>query len=179
VRYWQQEEQRIGCAIDLRVMAVAALRIPELKEQVITILQRIGGTNSKVDETQIFNLLQSLLWLNCHDSCPDCIQTSQPYQEFVRPSRSLLLKLLQPLREPIQYNSSQWKENLLQELQTNYRTRIACEQSYLEDCKQELLTLLTEPIEIGYQFYYPMIERLALTEKQWIIHLHIREFLYA
>ena len=176
---WQQEERRIGCAIDLRVMAVAALRITEIREQVVIVLKRIGGPSAKVSEPQIFNLLQSLLWLNCHDSCPDCIQTSQPYQTLVQPSRSLLLMLLQPQSEPITYSSPQWRENLLLQLTSQYQARITCEQTLLEECKQELLTLLTEPIEIGYQFHFLTVERLALTDNRWIIYLHIQELLYA
>jgi hypothetical protein len=87
--------------------------------------------------------------------------------------------LLQPEREPIPYSSPQWKEILLEELISHYQAHITCKQIQLEDCNQELLTLLTEPIEIGYQFYFPMVERIALTDKQWIIHLRIRELLYA
>jgi hypothetical protein len=179
VRFWQQEEGRIGCAIDLRVMAVAALRIPEIKEQVREVLERIGGPQARTDESQIFNLLQSLLWLSCHDSCPDCIEAQQPYQQLARPSRTLLLTLLHPHAHPIVYGMPGWKDHIQQELTSVYHVQISCEQSHLEDCKKSLLGILTEPIEIGFQFFFPMVERLARTGQQWIIDMSIRELMYA
>jgi len=179
VRFWQQEEERIGCAIDLRVMAVAALRIPEIKEQVGAVLERIGGSQARTDESQIFNLLQSLLWLSCHDSCPDCIEAQQPYQELARPSRALLLTLLHPHAQPIVYGMLGWKEHVQRELASVHYVQISCEQDHLEDCKKSLLDILTEPIEIGFQFFFPMVERLARTGRQWIIDVSIRELMYA
>lgn len=179
VRFWHQEEERIGCAIDLRVMAVAALRIPAIKEQVRDVLERIGGTQTRTDESQIFNLLQSLLWLSCHDSCPDCIETQQPYQQLARPSRTLLLTLLNPRTHPIPYGLSAWKEHVQQELASAYYVQISCEQGLLEECKKSLLDILTEPIEIGFQFFFPMVERVARVGQQWIIDMSIRELMYA
>lgn len=179
VRYWRQEEERIGCAIDLRVMAVAALRIPEIKEQVREVLERIGVPEARTDESQIFNLLQSLLWLNCHNSCPDCVEAQQPYQQLARPSRALLLALLYPHAQPIAYGVPRWKEQVQQELTSAYHVRISCEQDHLEECKKCLLDMLTEPIEIGFQFFYPGVERLARTGRQWIIEVSVRELMYA
>ncbi len=179
VRLWQQEEERIGCAIDLRVMAVAALRIPEIKGQVGEVLERIGGSQARTDASQIFNLLQSLLWLNCHDSCPDCIEVQQPYQELARPSRALLLTLLYPHAQSIVYGMPGWKEHVQRELASAYHVQISCEQDHLEDCKRSLLDILIEPIEIGFQFFFPAVERLARTGRQWIINMSIRELMYA
>ena len=179
VRFWQQEEERIGCAIDLRVMAVAALRIPEIKEQVGEVLERIGGSQARTDAGQIFNLLQSLLWLNCHDSCPDCIEVQQPYQELARPSRALLLILLYPHMQSIVFGMPGWKEHVQRELASAYHVQISCEQDHLEDCKRSLLDILIEPIEIGFQFFFPAVERLARTGRQWIINMSIRELMYA
>lgn len=179
VRYWQREEERIGCSIDLRVMAVAALRTPEIKEQVEEVLKRIGGPTARTDENQIFNLLQSLLWLNCHDSCPDCIEAQQPYQELARPSRALLLTLLYPDSQSIVYNAPDWQEQVQRTLAAAYHVQISCEQGQLEGCKKSLLDMLTEPIEIGFQFFYPSVERLARSGGLWVIDVSIRELMYA
>ncbi len=179
VRFWQQEEERVGCTIDLRVMAVAALSIPEIKEQVKEVLERIGGPQMRTDESQIFNLLQSLLWLDCHDSCPDCIEAQQPYQELVRPSRSLLLTLLYPHAQPVVFGIPGWAEHVQRELTSVYHAQISCGQDSLEDCKKGLLDILTEPIEIGFQFFFPMVERIARTGRQWTIDISIRELMYA
>src|SRR5205823_4544745 len=90
---WDEEEQRLGAAIDLRVMAVVGARIPEIASQVQEVLGRIGG-DATLDESLVFNLLQSLLWLRCTDSCPDCVETRPPYQDLARASRALLATLV-------------------------------------------------------------------------------------
>jgi DEAD/DEAH box helicase/Helicase conserved C-terminal domain len=175
VKRWEQEEQRIGCAIDLRVMAVAALKLPEIKNQVNDLLKRIGGT-TKVDEPQLFNLLQSLLWFRCHDSCPDCIEKQHPYQQLIRPSRTLLLMLLNRHEQKIAYGSPDWKEQVQHLLSSIYSAQLGCEQELLEECKKSLLSMLFEPVEIGFQFFYPFIERITRNGRHWTIGLSIREF---
>ncbi len=176
VRHWSEEEQRIGCAIDVRVMAVAARQIPEIATMVTAVLQRIGGTTN-VDETQVFNLLQSLLWLTCHDSCPDCIETWQPYQETVRPSRAVLFSLLTPRATPIVYGEIGWRDKAAHLLGTEYHARIRCGQDQLAACKKDLLDVSVTPIEADYQLFYPTVERIGRMDRQWTIDLVVGEML--
>ena len=178
-RHWQQEEERIGCAIDMRVMAVAALRIPEIKKQVEDLLQHIGGSTVKAERSQVFNLLQSLLWLSCHDSCPDCIEEQHPFQQLARPSRALLLALLDPHGQPITYGVPGWKEQVHRLLASNYHTQIRCTQDQLEECKKALLDVLTEPVEVGFQFFYPLVEHIGRSRYEWTVDVSIRELIYA
>jgi hypothetical protein len=179
VQHWQHEEKRIGCSIDMRVMAVVALRIPEIKRQVEGLLRHIGGTAFKVERSQIFNLLQSLLWLDCHDSCPDCIDEQHPFQQLVRPSRALLLALLDSEVQLISYGMPGWKEQAYEILASHYYVRISCTQDELEDCKKALLDVLTEPVEVGFQFFYPLIEHIGRSQSEWAIEVSIRELVYA
>ena len=100
---WADEQRRLGCALDLRVMAVAAWRLDDIRIQVVRLLERVGGTVDEPEASQVFNLLQSLLWLDCRDSCPDCIERLQPYQQLAKPSRALLRALVVPAGEPVVY----------------------------------------------------------------------------
>ncbi|MFL5629229.1 MAG: protein DpdJ, partial [Ktedonobacteraceae bacterium] len=175
IQFWQSEEQRLGCAIDLRVIAVSALKNAAIEQQVKTVLERIGDT-SDVKENQIFNLLQSLLWLSCTDSCPDCIERLYQYQDFVKPSRAILLALLEPHAEQIAFGIADWQEQLRQKLMTQYAVQVTCLQNELEACKQYILDMLVEPVEIGFQFFYPTVERISRTGLSWMIELRIREF---
>jgi hypothetical protein len=175
VKHWELEQARLGCAIDLRVMSVVAREIDEVEQQVQQVLQRIGGVNVKVDESQVSNLLQSLLWLDCVDSCPDCIERWQPYQQPVRPSRAMLLTLLDPHAELVHYGEEGWQAQLEQRLATQYQAQLSCQQAELPECKQSLLASLATPIEIGFQYFFPFVERVERTGKQYVIHVVIRE----
>lgn len=173
--HWEAEENRLGIAIDLRVIAVAGYQIPTIQEQVNKALNRIGGGQPVQDETQVFNLLQSLLWLNCVDSCPDCIQTWNPYQPQIRPSRDLLMLLMSPYGPTIQYGDAYWESQLQKALATEHQAELLCEQAELAECKTALLHALTQPIDIGYQSFYPVIESIRQDKQQWRFHLIIRE----
>lgn len=178
VDFWQREEQRLGCAIDLRVIAVAALKKDEIKQQVESILVRINGTD-KVEENQIFNLFQSLLWLPCTDSCLDCIERQYQFQDFVKPSRALLLTLLEPRTQYISYDEPNWQEQMQQQLSAHYTAHLRCSQEQLEECKQTVVTLLTTPVDIGFQLLYPVVEHITRTGLVWTLKLSIREFAHA
>jgi hypothetical protein len=178
VHLWHQEEQRLNCKIDIRVIAVAALRHDEVAQRLQAVLQRIGGVSSK-DPSQSFNILQSLLWLNCTNSCPDCIEEAHWYQELVKPSRALLRSLLPPGIHRVTYEQPDWLQQVRDILSASYKVQVLCSQDQLAACKQQILNLLIEPIEIGFQFLCPTIERIMRTDLTWTIELWIKEFAYA
>jgi len=175
VHHWEAEESRLGIAIDLRVIAVAGYQIPTIQEQVKKVLNRIGGGQPVQDETLVFNLLQSLLWLNCVDSCPDCILTWNPYQAQIRPSRDLIMLLMSPYGQTIRYGDAYWESQLQKAVATEYQAELICELAELAGCKTALLHALTQPIDIGFQSFYPVIESIRQDKQQWRFHLIIRE----
>jgi hypothetical protein len=154
---------------------VGALKLPHLAKQIKDVMTRIGGISPN-DESQLFNVLQSLLWLPCTDSCPDCIEKRHKYQELTKPSRALLLSLLDPYAQHISYGQSDWKEQLQRELSSNYVVQVRCAQEQLPFCTQDLHDVLIEPIEEGFQFFYPVIERITRVGLWWTIEIRVREF---
>jgi hypothetical protein len=173
---WRSEEQRLGCAIDLRVIAVAALRRDEIEQPVKKALSRIGD-NATLLDTQIFNVLQSLLWLPCVNSCPDCIEEYSPYQNLVKPSRQLLKLLLPSNMVTVTYGQPQWREHVLHELADHYAVLLTCEQEQLPQCTEHIQELLVEKVEIGsLQYFYPVIESITRDSRLWAIELRIWEF---
>ncbi|NCC36531.1 MAG: hypothetical protein EOM24_31640 [Chloroflexia bacterium] len=168
--HWEAEQQRLGCAIDVRVMAVAAWQLNDIRAQVELVLGRISDTAS-LDESQVFNILQSLLWLDCRDSCPDCIERNQPYQRLVKPSRALLRSIVDPATNVVVYGTDGWVVQLLGRLGERYAAQVVCEQAYLTALRDELTELLVSPIEVGYQQYYPAIERVERRGDGWLVGL--------
>jgi hypothetical protein len=173
--FWRAEERRLGCAIDLRIIAVAARKRPALDQRITATLRRINDEEQAPD-SQIFNVLQSLLWLPCVNSCPDCIEHPSLYQDLVKPSRLLLLSLLPSVGKTIAYGQDAWKACVQDELVHRYVVTLTCAQDQLAQCKHDLQVLLVEHIEIGFQYFYPIIESISRTGQSWDIELRIREF---
>jgi len=136
--------------------------------------QRVGGA-SEVDETQRFNLLQSLLWLDCHDSCPDCLQLHTSYSLLTYPSRALLGMLLAKHTTAVRWGERDWQTRTLEQLGSEFTVRVECNQAELNPCSRDLTALLVQPVEVGYQFFYPVVDRISRQRTTWTIDLSIRE----
>jgi hypothetical protein len=176
VELWHSEEARLGCDIDLRVFAVAANRVSHISEQLTDILKRIGG-EKPVSDNQRFNLLQSMLWMKCTDSCEDCIKYEPRFQALVRPSRHLIRALIDQDVQVIDARDANWREALVESLSRRYEAAICCGYDQIEALKHRLLELLVEPVEIGVQVFFPVLERIERGADGWILHLIIREMI--
>jgi hypothetical protein len=177
VNHWEAEEERLGCAIDLRVIAVAARKIDEVNGHLTRVLDRINGPGQYVPESQVFNILQSLLWLPCLDSCPDCIEKSGQFQDLIHPSRLLLWSLLSLDGGAIEFRAPGWEEQVSRALEERYSCGVECKQENLAECKLALTDLLTTPIEVGFQLFYPVVERITRSGTRWRVDLALRELL--
>ena len=172
---WEAEEKRLGIEIDMRVMAVAALAITDIKDQVKNLLDRIGMGADINDETQMFNLLQSMLWMNCTDSCPDCIEKWHHFQKLVRPSRNILRTIISEDIEQIEYLSDQWKDHVMSTLKEDHQVQLLCNIDDVEGCKRDVGLVLNSPCNVGYQQFYPVIERITRNEGYLNFQLAILE----
>lgn len=172
---WSEEQYRLGCTIDLRVMAVAAGKIDEIQEQVRQVLMRIGGKGETLEESQIFNLLQSLLWLDCSDSCPDCIEYVRPYQKSAKPSRALIRSIFSFAIDAIHYGENEWIDMVVRRLVERFSAQLLCRHEDMPQMCQRLGDLLTTPLEVGFQQHYATIERVEQMQDKWLISLVIRD----
>jgi predicted RNA-binding Zn-ribbon protein involved in translation (DUF1610 family) len=171
---WRLEQERLGCDIDLRVFAVAINRRDFIREQLDAILRRIGG-GRQLGDNQRFNLLQSMLWMDCKDSCEDCIKYDSRYQPLARPSRHLLRALIERETQVIDYGTTGWRDDLVTILSSQYEAVVRCDYSELSLGKQAVVKLLTEPVEVGLQLFFPTVERIERGEDHWLIHVILRE----
>lgn len=175
VAFWNMEQDRLGTEIDLRVIAVAAANNPEIQRQVGQVLTRIGEGYQIGDTNLTYNLLQSLLWLKCHDSCPDCIERSGHYQQGPRPSRALILALLPMTGSVVHFGQERWKEEVLRCLGQTSQVILAFESHDLARCQEALVALLPEPIESGYQVLFPAVESVERHGDTWEVSLVLPE----
>jgi hypothetical protein len=172
---WEEEQSRLGCSIDLRVMAVAAWRLDDIRSQVEQVLTRVSGGGASADDSQVFNLLQSLLWLDCRDSCPDCIERPQPYQRLPKPSRALLRSIISPSSDVLEFGTPDWRDRLVSRLSEQYTARVVCQQAELSELREVLFHLLVTSIEVGFQQHYSAVERVERSGRGWLVSLVLRD----
>jgi hypothetical protein len=179
VDFWHREQTRLNATIDLRIIAVAAAGNADIQAMVHQVLTRVGESALASDAGQVYNLLQSLLWLDCRDSCPDCIERPQRYQSSPKPSRALLQTLLRTEISTIHYPEVNWQAQLEETLATLFQARLCCAEDNLTSCRSDLLTVMSTPIEVGYQVLYPVIERIERRGREWDIQVVLPELIEA
>lgn len=172
VARWRAEERRLGCAIDLRAFVVAAMRIEDLAARVRTMLAAIGGTT---EEAQLYNVLQSMLWLSCPTSCDDCIARWSPFGDRPTASRALLRSQLPPERPPVRLGDPLWRAELHERLATSFAGTVAAPHGALAELADALAEALVTPVETEFQLFYPVVERVAREGHDWLATLVVRE----
>jgi hypothetical protein len=173
---WHKEEKRLACHIDPRVFAVAGLRLEDIKDRVDIVLRQLEPSVD-IDERQRFTLIESLLWSDCLQSCPDCLQLYNPYKGFAEPSRIVLTSLLEPDYQVVDYSTPQWLKKVSEFLMQGFKVRIKAHLSKKEDCRREILNLIQVPQDMGFELLYPYVAGIHNSGTDWFFDVSIREVL--
>lgn len=171
---WHREEERLGCKVDSRVFTVACLGLPEMNEKIRHILMDLNGV-AEIEEKQLFIFIESLLWNNCKDSCPECLTLYSPYQSFYKPSRILLQSYLKPNYEKVDVSVEGWVERVESFLQQGKQVRVVCPFEKLEECQSSLANMIGQPIDYHFEMYYPYISQVSNKGSEWYFDLSVRE----
>lgn len=174
---WRIEMERLSCRILPRVFAIAALQIDDVKDNVDLMLSRISS--EEIEDKHRFNLIESLLWDECLDNCPDCLQLSNPYTEFLAPSRLILRSLLFNCETVLTYGSENWRNILREQLRQYGRVKLVTTAATLTSCRRDLMWELLEPVEIDFELLHPYINDVKNLGNEWFFDIEIREVLHA
>jgi hypothetical protein len=100
-----------------------------------------------------------------------------PYQELPHPSRYLVAQLLNIDIPVVKYQENGWGNKVRENLSSRYQTVVVCEQDKIDECKQSLLEIIIDPIEVGFQVLYPMIENISRKNQAWHVSVVVKELL--
>ncbi|MCS0674471.1 protein DpdJ [Cytobacillus firmus] len=174
--FWDQEEERLQFQITPNVFSVASLRREEIKERLNGIMREVNLNFTTT--TQAFLFMETFLFHNCHDSCPECLNLYSPFQSFLKPSRLLLQALFKPTHELHRYPSKDFLKEATKSLEGAKRLRVVVPTSEKVSFQSELFRLFHTPIEFKFQLYYPFLERVTNNGDSWYYDVSIREVSY-
>ena len=181
VETWRTASERLGVTIDLRAIAASALRITSVDLQLDLVLDEVNASGTLSPDKR-YNLLQSLLWLTCHDSCQDCLGYWSPYGDIAHPSRHLLQAVLQPVTHYVNYDADDWREQLIDRLVQDHQANLICEQDDLKQFKGDVAVFITQAVDAELQLFYPIIERIeqqthvnGISRTVWVVQFVLRE----
>lgn len=175
MNFWHEQESAIGCVIDLRVIATVAAQNSEIQDQARGILKRVSGTDEVYEDVRIANMLQSLLWVTCHDSCPDCIEKEHRYQKTQKASRSFLVVLMGFQHQAITFGGEGWQKRAKDTIINEQRVLIECGDEEISQAHAELLTWIACPIEMDFIFAYVNLSRIEKQGHKYYFELILSE----
>lgn len=174
---WHKEEHRIQCKIDIQEFTVACLANADIRNRVEQLLKQV-----EVDESarrkQQYIFIESLLFNDCHESCPECLELYSPFRSFVKPSRYLLQLFVQPTHATVVFEEENWEGIAKKYLAEGKRLRIIAPSHKREQFQSALIRLIHEPIEARLEVFYPFVERVKNDGDKWNYYLQIREVSY-
>lgn len=175
---WEDEEQRLSCRVDMNVFIVACVGWDEVCNQLDTLLSKVSSDETERSK-QRYVLVESLLFSDCNDACPECLELYSPFQSFVKASRILLQQLLPQTHCTIRFAQAGWKESMLEELRLGKRVSLITHADEKEKCQSELIECIHTPLETSYELYYPFIEGVRNLGQEWHYQIRIREVSHA
>ena len=129
----------------------------------------------------MYALLQQFLFLDCKDSCRECLDLPNLYNDFGRPSRelaSLWLGLFVP-EVSVDDHPEDWQLLVQQSLKEGGAVRLAASSACLPAVTAVLPTLLAEEVEADFLLLPISVRRIDKEGAVWKITLQLKEAFHA
>ncbi len=147
-RGWRRQEKKLGVSMDARTFAYVCIRYAPARRRLVQLFRELSGGEDPTD-SQLYSAVQQLLLSGCEDSCPECLDHPNQFNDFGRPSRSLALAWLGlSLSEvSVKENPEDWLDCVRKILLSEFRVRLVAEPSRLPEVASGLQGLLAEEME--------------------------------
>jgi hypothetical protein len=176
---WHRTEQNLGVAIDARVFAYVCSQRTPIRRRTIDLLREIGDSQNP-SPAQIHSIIGQFLLHDCEDSCPECLDNPNRFNNFGKPSRSLTrVKLsLDAVEVAVDKNSTEWLDQARQILRDDGRVRIITQNDDVSIVSKVIQGLLAEEIEVEYLLLPISIANITRHADRWFIELQLKGFGY-
>ncbi|MFW5891487.1 MAG: hypothetical protein ACOCUI_04630, partial [bacterium] len=172
IKTWKKEENRINLKLDNRILSVVILQLEDYQEQIKNILK--GISDKEPGEKQMFSFIESLLWSECNDSCPECLDVYNPYKKLPDPARMLLKPYIKDEYKIIKYEND-WQLEAKNQLEKENLFILRANNNELKEYRDEILDFILDPVEIDYELFYPKIEEVKFKAEYCTTKIGIRE----
>lgn len=176
---WRRTERRLGIEIDARVFAYLCSQRNSIRRRIVDLLREIGDSQTP-SPAQIHSVIGQFLLHDCEDACPECLDNPNRYNDFGKPSRSLVrVKLsLDAAEIVIDGSSTGWLEEARQILRSDGRVRLVAHNTDLPIASKAIQGLLAEEIEVEYLLLPVSVSNINRQGERWFIELELKGFGY-
>ncbi len=152
---WKAAEERLGVEIDARVFAYVASRQPRFEHA----LNHIDA-DLRSDARWNFQAIYGLLWPRGNVVRKLSLSIRNPYASIPPADRQLLRDCLEDPTTAVAVTEANWRERLATLLEEYGAARIVAPAALAEELKKALLSIASQPLDLGFLSVYPIVERI-------------------
>lgn len=177
---WTRHSRRLALRIPTRSFAYLCASYPPLRRRLRDLFAAIGVGDMPTDQ-QLYAQIQQMLLEVCRDSCPDCLDQPNRFNDFGKPSRSLARSWLSLDIEEISLDEypDDWTARSRQVLSARGRVRLLARGPNISDLSRGLFSLVNQELDaaglrmsvtvVGVQRRGPVLR----------VTLQLKDFIYA
>ena len=177
--YWRRHSQKIKLEIPVRTFAYLACSYPPGQRRLMSFFRDEYGENPT--DSQLYATVQQLLFEGCEDSCPDCLDNKNHFNDFGKPARNLSTPWLSLGTKEVQVTNDPnlWQTEAREVLVEEGRVCLVADKDAEETLVDNLAPLYFE--ELNMQNYKEVvhINQIERTGGRIRVVLQIRDFVNA
>lgn len=155
---WQQEEERTGIEVDLRVMSYYLSQSNEIDP----IVEGIIGDAHAINALRL-NAIQGLLWPRGRATRESALQIRNPFVELPLVERLLVIDTLIDDRPGISVRDEEWFTQTSAHLIAGRQVTLTCPTINRDSLAKAINLLITNPVDTGYLKAYARLQGIRRT----------------
>ncbi len=172
---WESLETKYDLVLNLREFSSVIIKDKILIGEIRGFLSYIINENDISDEL-IRSNIENLLWLSSKEICNKSLQSYNPYRKNISIDQLVLRTIFKNSEIPeVDYEDIDFKLKLKNILETNGNLKIKCKVSKRKILREELINIISTPLEIGSLQLYPMIDSFSMDEQYFSTIISLRE----
>lgn len=172
LRRWTIEEERLGVELDARVFAYVASADDEIAAAMDLIDKPVAGDK----RVWRYHTIYGLLWPRGFAVRARGLRPYNPFHTLVETDREVVLDLVGEDLPDIRLDSTDWRATAVRTLADNGVCRLSAPNEDVLTLKREVLTLLAQPIDMGFLQSYAHVEAVDRSSSHMSVTLAVRGF---
>jgi superfamily II DNA or RNA helicase len=159
LKQWQDEEERIGIEIDLRVMTYYLSQSDEIDR----VVSDFGGPSVGDRTAWRGGAISGLLWPRGQAIRRSALQMRNPFTELPLIERLLVSDSIEDDRVCVSMLEKDWLEKVTEQLAAGHQVTLTCPETARGNLAAALNALVTNPVESGYLRAYARLQGIRHT----------------
>lgn len=173
--YWQRHCKRIGLDIPIRTFAYLVVSYAPSRRRLDKLFKQ--SYNDSPTSSQLYSIIQQLLFEGCDDSCPDCLNNPNLFNDFGEPARNITLPWLSlGVTEVRVDDKSRWIQDARSTLEKEGRVCLVAALQFQQQLIEKGTALYFEELNVQIFKESVYISRLDIMGGAIEMTLNIRDF---